>query len=27
VLVWIHILLFWPIPVLLGFHIFKSYYY
>jgi len=25
--VWAHILLFWPIPLLLGFHIFKSYYY
>lgn len=25
--VWVHILLFWPIPVLLGFHILKSYYY
>lgn len=24
---WAHILLFWPVPVLLGFHIFKSYYY
>lgn len=24
---WLHILLFWPIPVLLGFHIFKTYYY
>lgn len=25
--VWTHILLFWPIPTLLGFHIFKSYYF
>ncbi len=25
--VWAHILLFWPIPVLLGFHILKSYYF
>jgi nitrite reductase (NADH) large subunit len=24
---WLHILLFWPIPVLLGFHIFKTYYF
>ena len=24
---WTHILLFWPLPVLLGFHILKSYYY
>lgn len=24
---WLHIILFWPIPVLLGFHIFKTYYY
>ena len=24
---WIHILLFWPVPVLLGFHILKSYYF
>lgn len=24
---WVHILLFWPIPALLGFHIFKSYYF
>ncbi len=24
---WAHILLFWPVPVLLGFHIFKSYYF
>ncbi|RJG03029.1 FAD-dependent oxidoreductase [Noviherbaspirillum sedimenti] len=24
---WIHILLFWPVPVLLGFHIFKTYYF
>jgi nitrite reductase (NADH) large subunit len=24
---WIHILLLWPLPVLLGFHIFKTYYY
>src|SRR5512138_135063 len=26
-LTWAHILLFWPVPVLLGFHIFKSYYF
>jgi len=25
--VWLHILLFWPVPALLGFHIFKSYYF
>lgn len=24
---WAHILLFWPLPVLLGFHILKSYYF
>ncbi len=24
---WLHILLFWPLPVLLGFHIFKTYYF
>ena len=24
---WTHIVLFWPLPVLLGFHILKSYYY
>jgi len=24
---WIHILLFWPVPVLLGFHILKTYYF
>lgn len=24
---WVHILLFWPTPLLLGFHIFKSYYF
>jgi nitrite reductase (NADH) large subunit len=24
---WLHILLFWPVPVLLGFHIFKTYYF
>jgi nitrite reductase (NADH) large subunit len=24
---WLHILVFWPVPVLLGFHIFKTYYY
>ena len=24
---WLHILLLWPLPVLLGFHIFKTYYY
>ena len=26
-LVWAHILLFWPVPVLLTFHVFKSYYF
>jgi nitrite reductase (NADH) large subunit len=26
-LVWVHILLFWPVPVLLGFHVFKTYYF
>jgi nitrite reductase (NADH) large subunit len=26
-LTWMHILLFWPVPVLLGFHVFKTYYY
>ncbi|HUG21131.1 FAD-dependent oxidoreductase [Piscinibacter sp.] len=25
--VWLHILLFWPVPVLLGFHVLKSYYF
>lgn len=25
--IWIHILLFWPVPVLLGFHILKTYYF
>lgn len=25
--IWTHILLFWPLPALLGFHILKSYYY
>src|SRR5690606_29068888 len=25
-LTWVHILLFWPVPVLLGFHVFKTYY-
>jgi len=25
--IWLHILLFWPVPALLGFHIFKSYYF
>lgn len=25
--IWLHIILFWPIPVLLTFHIFKSYYF
>ena len=25
--IWLHILLFWPIPALLGFHIFKTYYF
>ena len=24
---WIHILLFWPVPILIGFHIFKTYYF
>jgi nitrite reductase (NADH) large subunit len=24
---WTHILLFWPVPVLLGFHVFKTYYF
>jgi nitrite reductase (NADH) large subunit len=24
---WTHILLFWPLPVLLGFHVFKTYYF
>lgn len=24
---WLHILFFWPMPVLLGFHIFKTYYF
>jgi len=24
---WVHLLLFWPVPVLLGFHILKSYYF
>jgi len=24
---WMHILLFWPLPVLLGFHVLKSYYF
>lgn len=24
---WLHILVFWPLPVLLGFHIFKTYYF
>ncbi|CAJ95739.1 putative NAD(FAD)-dependent dehydrogenase [Cupriavidus necator] len=24
---WVHILLFWPVPVLLGFHILKTYYF
>lgn len=26
-LTWLHILLFWPLPVLLGFHVIKTYYY
>ncbi|NNJ95991.1 MAG: FAD-dependent oxidoreductase [Gammaproteobacteria bacterium] len=26
-LTWLHILLFWPLPVLLGVHVVKSYYY
>ena len=25
--VWAHILLFWPVPVLLGFHVLKTYYF
>jgi nitrite reductase (NADH) large subunit len=25
--VWMHILLFWPVPALLGWHVFKSYWY
>lgn len=25
--VWLHILLFWPVPVLLGLHVLKSYYF
>lgn len=25
--IWLHILFFWPMPVLLGFHIFKTYYF
>jgi nitrite reductase (NADH) large subunit len=25
--VWWHILAFWPVPALLGFHIFKGYWY
>ena len=24
---WAHLVLFWPVPVLLGFHVFKSYYF
>lgn len=24
---WMHLLLFWPVPVLLGFHIFKTYFF
>jgi nitrite reductase (NADH) large subunit len=24
---WLHILLFWPVPALLGWHIFKTYWY
>ena len=26
-LTWVHILLFWPLPVLLGFHVLKTYYF
>jgi nitrite reductase (NADH) large subunit len=26
-LTWAHVLFFWPVPVLLGFHVFKFYYY
>ena len=26
-LVWLHILLFWPVPALLSWHIFKIYYF
>lgn len=25
--IWMHILLFWPLPVLLGFHVLKTYYF
>ena len=25
--IWIHIILFWPVPVLLGFHVFKTFYF
>ena len=25
--VWLHILLFWPVPAMLGWHIFKTYWY
>lgn len=24
---WMHLMLFWPLPVLLGFHVFKTYYF
>jgi nitrite reductase (NADH) large subunit len=24
---WLHIMLFWPVPVLLGAHVVKSYYF
>ena len=24
---WLHILLFWPVPALLGWHIFKTYWF
>jgi nitrite reductase (NADH) large subunit len=24
---WAHLVLFWPVPVLLGMHVFKSYYF
>ena len=25
--VWLHILLFWPVPALLGWHVFKTYWF
>jgi nitrite reductase (NADH) large subunit len=24
---WLHIVVFWPLPVLLGFHVLKTYYF